>query len=141
MKMRKGRLGVAALAIVAVALLGCGRTQESAADPFDQMIDLMTDIAEQLTTIEDEASADAVAKRFNEEFIPRAESVMVKMTALKDSMSEAEWTALEESMEERGEELGERLGEQFMRIAGQEGLITTALEEAMEKFGEVLDDL
>ncbi len=147
---------IAAMSVVFTMMFGCGRKDGASDDPpedvvkqvvddspeglIKQMIAVMSDLADQFETIEDEASADAAAAVIERDIAPRMASVVEKLKALEEDIGEDALEELAETFEEEFDQVGERFFGQLMRVAMNEELMTPALEEAMNKFEEIMDD-
>lgn len=139
---------------VLLAVVGCGSGAHS--DPesaftahLEMVVAYFEDFGEALATVQDAATANAVAQRVHDEFVPRLEAIGENMTSLvaqfgaeqiDATVSKIELPALDRRMELAMQ----RFERQSMRIDSQPQVLTSALEAAIMAWGmraEQLEDV
>ncbi len=149
--MRGGILSWSVMLAVLLAVSGCGSGREE--DPnvaieahLEMVAVYFEDFADALATVQDMASANAMAERVRGEFVRRADGMVENMTALEARFGGAELTSMMQSVElpELHQRMGralERFEGQLMRVDRQPQLHTPAFEAAIMEWGRHMERL
>ncbi len=117
---------------------------ESAETPealFQQLINLMNEMGEQLESVGDHDSADIAAREFDNRLTPRMKALAERLLAFEEELGVEALDEIADQFDDPGEAAAERLFTQIERIGTDDSLNSPALEVALQNFEEMLDSL
>jgi hypothetical protein len=141
-----GNVAVGGVAVGALALAACG--QAAPEDPgavidrhMESLVTYFNDMADAIATVTDQSSANELAQRFQDEFIPRLHAMADDTRELQERYPEGELGTAADTIvpawSERMDRAFERYSRQADRLDAQPQLVTSALEEAVLEWSQL----
>jgi hypothetical protein len=148
--MRLGNILAGGVGAIAVVLSNCGDGAPEDVGVamerhLESVVTYFNDMADALATVTDQASANAMAQRFTDEFNPRLQSMAHEVKRLEEAYPqdqlEASADVAARALDGRMERAWERFAGEFGRLEMQPHLQTAALEEAVLAWSEFAESL